>query len=190
MIGCYIRVSTFGQNEASQKRAISRWLKGHEIAAFRWYVDKGESGDNLDRPAFEQLQRDIFNGEVKTVAVFKLDRLSRSLKDGISTLCDWLDNGVRLVSVSQGHDFKGVTGKMIASVLFSIAEMEQETRRERQAVGIAAAKEAGVYLGRQPGTTKGKPSRARRLRERGLTDTEIANAMGVSRRTVQRYLNG
>lgn len=189
MIGCYIRVSTHGQNEAGQKREITRWLKGHGITGVRWYTDKGKTGDNLDRPAFEEMQRAIFSGEIKTVVVFKLDRLSRSLQDGINTLCGWLDKGIRLVSVTQGHDFKGVTGKMIAGLLFSIAEMEQETRRERQAAGIAAAKADGVYFGRKPGTFKGKPGRAVQLRERGLNDDEIATALGVSRRTVQRYLN-
>lgn len=189
MIGCYIRVSTHGQNEAGQKREIKRWLSGHGIDDVRWYVDKGKTGDNLKRPAFEKLQRDIFNGEIKTVVVFKLDRLSRSLQDGINTLCGWLDKGIRLVSVTQGHDFAGTTGKMIASVLFSIAEMEQQTRRERQAAGIAEAKANGVYIGRKPGTFKGKPQRAQQLRERGLNDDEIASALGVSRRTVQRYLN-
>ncbi len=78
---------------------------------------------------------------------------------------------------------------MIASVLFAIAEMEQETRRERQAAGIAAAKEKGVYFGRKVGTTKGKPARAVRLREKGLNDGEIALSMSVSRRTIQRYLH-
>ena len=164
-------------------------MDGHGITDVRWYLDKGKTGDNLNRPAFEQLQADIFDGIIKTVVVFKLDRLSRSLQDGINTLCGWLDNGIRLVSVSQAHDFKGGTGKLIASVLFSIAEMEQETRRERQAAGIAAAKADGVYFGRKVGTFKGKPKRAGQLRERGLNDDEIANALGISRRTVQRYLN-
>ena len=68
--------------------------------------------------------------------------------------------------------------------------MEQETRRERQRVGIEAAKERGVYLGRKPGTTKGKPKRAKALAEHGLTHKEIAEALGVSRRTVIRYLAG
>ena len=67
--------------------------------------------------------------------------------------------------------------------------MEQETRRERQAVGIETAKQRGVYIGRKPGTTKAKPMRARELRSRGFNDSEIAAALKVSRRTVQRYLN-
>jgi DNA invertase Pin-like site-specific DNA recombinase len=130
----------------------------------------------------------VFHGEVDTILVFKLDRISGKLVDGIQTLCQWLEHGVRLVSVTQGHDFSGTTGKLIASVLFSVSEMEQETRRERQAAGIAIAKEQGKYTGRQPGSTKANPSRAKQLRAQGLSAVEIATAMGVSRAAAYRYL--
>ena len=97
--------------------------------------------------------------------------------------------GVRLVSVTQQLDFAGPAGKMIASVLFAVAEMEQQTRRERQAAGIAIAKCNGVYQGRKAGTLKADAARALALRSKGLNDTEIATALGVARRTVQRYLH-
>jgi DNA invertase Pin-like site-specific DNA recombinase len=187
-IAVYIRVSTTGQNEAGQRREIDRWLTGHGLTA-TYFVDK-KSGDNLKRPAFEKLQAAIFAGEVKTVVCYKLDRLSRSLQDGINTLCDWLKQGVRIVSVTQQLDFSGATGQLVAAVLFAVAQMEQETRRERQAAGIAAAKAAGVYIGRKAGTTKAKPQRAQQLRERGLTVAEIATSMGVSLRTIHNYLAG
>jgi DNA invertase Pin-like site-specific DNA recombinase len=186
---CYLRISTVGQNEAGQRAEIERWLAGHGVQDARWYLDK-ETGDNLDRSDFARLQADVFSGEVKTVVVWKLDRLSRSLQDGINTLCDWLGRGVRLVSVTQQLDFAGPTGKLIASVLFAVAEMEQQTRRERQAAGIAVAKRQGRYRGRKPGTLKADAKRASTLRKRGLKDAEIAQALGVTRRTVQRYLNG
>ena len=73
------------------------------------------------------------------------------MRDGINTLCDWCDRGLRVISVTQCIDFGGMVGKMIASVLFAVAEMEQETRRERQRAGIDAAKDRGVYRGRQRG---------------------------------------
>jgi len=185
----YVRVSTASQNERGQRREIQRWIDGNGISRHRWYIDK-ESGDTLNRPEFERLQRNIFNGEVKTVVVWKLDRLSRSLKDGIDTLCDWCDLGIRVVSVTQQIDFNGVTGKLIASVLFAVAEMEQETRRERQAAGIAAAKALGVYTGRPKGAVKAgvNPGRAIQLKKRGLTQPEISQAMGVSVSSVRRYL--
>lgn len=190
-VGVYVRVSTASQNEAGQRREITRWLKGNGIGpeSVRWYVDK-QTGDNLNRPAFERLQADIFRGEVGAVIVWKLDRLSRKMRDGLNVLCDWCERGVRVVSVTQQLDLSGTVGRMIAAVLLAVAEMEQETRRERQAAGIAVAKERGIYVGRKAGTTKGKPDRAKKLAERGLTHKEIATALGISRRTVIRYLRG
>ena len=104
----------------------------------------------------------------------------QSLRDGIDTLCDWVGKGVRLVSVTQQLDFAGPAGKMIASVLFAVAEMEQQTRRERQAAGIAVAKRNGVYQGRKAGSLKADAARALALRSKGLNDTEIATALGVA----------
>jgi DNA invertase Pin-like site-specific DNA recombinase len=90
--------------------------------------------------------------------------------------------------VTQQIDLSGAVGRMVASVLFGLAEIELEYRRERQAAGIAVAKRRGVYHGRQKGTTKARPSRARRLRDRGLSVAEIAHALAISDRTVFRYL--
>jgi DNA invertase Pin-like site-specific DNA recombinase len=189
MIGVYIRVSTVGQNERGQRAEIRRWLEGNGHTDVRWYIDK-DSGDTLDRPAFCRLQADVFKGTIKTVIVWKLDRLSRSIIDGLNVLADWCVRGVRVVSVTQQLDFNGTVGKMLAAIFFALAEMEQQTRRERQAAGIAVAKQEGKYKGRKAGTTKATPARARQLRKQGLTDDEIASALSVTRRTVQRYLNG
>jgi DNA invertase Pin-like site-specific DNA recombinase len=188
-IACYVRVSTVGQNEHGQQLEMQRWLDGNHILPenVRWYMDK-RSGDTLERPEFERLQRDVFDGEIGTVVVWRLDRLSRKLRDGINVLCDWCEQGLRIVAVTQQIDFKGTVGKMLAAVLLGVAEMEQEARRERQRAGIEAAKERGVYKGRQSGTTKSKPSRAHSLASKGLTHAEIATSLGISRRTVIRYL--
>ena len=183
----YLRVSTIGQNEEGQRREIAKWLHAQDITNVRWYVDK-ETGDHLERPAFVQLQQDLFNGSVDAVIVWKLDRLSRSIVDGVNTLARWCEQGIRVVSVTQQLDFNGALGKMLAAIFFGVAEMEQETRRERQRVGIEAAKERGVYRGRQKGTTKARPSRAAQLRSQGLRIQEIATALGVSTRTASRYL--
>jgi len=190
IVAAYVRVSTTGQNEAGQRADIERWLDGNGIkpGSVRWFVDKGKSGDSLKRPAFDQLQKAVFAGEVGTVVVWRLDRLSRKIRDGMNTLCDWCDKGLRVVSVTQQIDFNGTVGQIIANVLLGVGQMEQEARRERQAVGIAEAKKEGKYRGRKPGTTKAKPHRALKLKEKGLSVDEIAKSLGVSRPTVFVYL--
>jgi len=77
---------------------------------------------------------------------------------------------------------------MVASVMFGLAEIELEYRRERQAAGIRVARNRGIYQGRKSETTKAMPKRAIELRDRGLKIPEIANALKVSERSVFRYL--
>jgi DNA invertase Pin-like site-specific DNA recombinase len=75
----------------------------------------------------------------------------------VDVLADSCERGVRAVAVTQQIDLGGAVGRMVASVLFGLAEIESDYRRERQAAGIAVAKERGVYRGRRPGTTKALP---------------------------------
>ena len=191
-VAVYVRVSTVGQNLDGQRASVQGWLDGHGVKDAVWYEDAGASGDTLSRPAMDQLKSDIFSGKVKTVVCFKLDRLSRSMQDGINLLTDWLKAGVRVVSVTQQLDFSGTVGQMVAAVLLAVAQMEQETRRERQAVGIAVAKAKGnVYKGRKAGTTNKDSASKDRILDllaKGLTHAEIATALGCSTKTIQRAI--
>jgi DNA invertase Pin-like site-specific DNA recombinase len=189
-VAAYVRVSSRHQKTASQEAEINKWLEGNGIdpAKVTWFIDK-ETGKTLDRPAFQRLQKAVFGGTVKTVVVWKLDRLSRRLRDGVNILADWCDKGLRIIVVTQQIDLSGPVGRMIAAVMLGLAEIELEFRRERQAAGIAVARNNGVYKGRAKGTTKATPRRARELRDQGLTVTEIANALDTSERTIWRYLN-
>jgi DNA invertase Pin-like site-specific DNA recombinase len=189
MMACYCRVSSPQQKAASQQAAIKHWLTSNRLSVrdAQWFVDT-ETGTTLQRPAMTALQQAIFRGEVDTVVVWKLDRLSRKTQEGINLLADWCDRGVRVISVTQQIDLRGSVGRLLASVLFGLAEIEREYLRERQAAGIAVAKDKGVYTGRKKGTPKAKPERAWELRDQGLTKPEIARALGVSAQTVWRYL--
>ena len=71
MIGVYVRVSTVGQNERGQRAEIRKWLEGNGLADVRYYVDKQYRKGHPDRPAFQRLQADVFNGTIKTVVVWK-----------------------------------------------------------------------------------------------------------------------
>ena len=190
MIGAYIRVSTQTQSKESQRSEIQRWLEshGHDLNKVIWFEDI-ETGTTQKREAFQELQKAIFSGVVKTVIVWKLDRIARSMREGVNTLTDWCEYDVRVISVTQQLDLSGTVGRLVAGVLFAIAEIELEYVKERQAAGIAIAKKKGIYKGRKKGTTKGKPARTKELHEKGLNPKEIANAMNVSERTIYRYLD-
>lgn len=184
----YIRVSSpKGQKTDSQRAELKAWRTRQRLKSVRWFEDR-YSATNLQRPAFQELQSAIFNGEIDAVVVWKLDRLARSLKEGVNIIEDWCKRNVRVVSITQQIDLSGTVGHLIASLLFGIAEIELQHSKERQAIGIALARKRGVYKGRQAGTTKATPKRAQELRRQGLTVPEIANALNVSQRTVFNYL--
>ncbi len=151
MVAVYVRVSTFDQQKGrdSQELALKEYCNNHGLQNVAFYRDT-LSGATTKRPAFERLQADIFNGKVHTVVCWKLDRLSRSLRDGINVLTDWLNKNIRVVAVTQQLDFSGTMGQLIASVLFAVAAMERENIRENTKRGLAAAKARGVKLGKRP----------------------------------------
>jgi DNA invertase Pin-like site-specific DNA recombinase len=187
--GVYIRVSSpKGQKTDSQRAELEQWLKRQRYKGVRWFEDR-ESATTLQRAAFQQLQAAIFAGQVTTAVIWKLDRLARSLREGVNVLADWCQRGVRVIVVTQQIDLSGPVGHLIASLLFDIAEIELQFAKERQAAGIALARKRGVYAGRRPGTTKAMPSRARALRKQKLTVPEIAQALGVKERTIYHYLS-
>jgi len=187
-IGVYIRVSSNSQKSDSQRAEIQAWLDAHgHTDNVQWFEDV-ETGSTLNRSGFNALSEAIFAGTVKTVVVWKLDRIARNMKDGINVLSGWCNAGIQVISVTQQIDLSGTLGHMVASVLFGIAEIEREYIHERQAAGIAAAKKRGVFKGRKRGTTKANPERARKLKARGLSAKEIAKSMGVSESTVWNYL--
>ena len=187
MIASYIRVSTTDQKTDLQKVEIAAWAKaqGVDPETITWFEDR-ISGKDTKRPALQNLKKQIFSGKVKTVILWKLDRLARNKRDGL--LADWCSKGVRILSVTQAIDLSGVVGQIVASVLLGLAEIELENIRERQSAGIAIAKKRGVYSGRKAGTTKAKPARAKELQKQGLKPSEIGKALGVHEMTARRYL--
>lgn len=183
----YVRVSTFDQEKGilSQEKALKDYVKAQGMENIKWYRDR-LSGASLERPAFERLQKDIFNGKVGAVVCWKLDRLSRSLQDGINVLCDWCKRGIRIVAVSQQLDFNGTVGQLIASVLFAVAQMERQNISENTKRGIAAARERGVKLGKRP---KLFASEIIPLQKKGMTIAQIAEKLGKSRQAIYDALN-
>ena len=176
----YVRVSTFDQANGrdSQKRALRDYCKNHGLTNVVWYEDI-VSGASDDRPGFKRLQKAVFDGKVKTVAVWKLDRISRKgIKDGVAILTDWLEKGIRIISTAQQLDFSGQVGQLIASVLFAVAAMERESIRENTKRGLAAAKARGAKLGKRP---KLFADDITPLLREGLSMSQVAEKLGKSR---------
>ena len=182
----YLRVSTLDQEKGikSQETALRSYIKNQGFKGVKWYRDR-LSGASTKRPAFNRLQKDIFAGKVGTVVCWKLDRLSRSLHDGINILCDWCERGIRVVATSQQLDFNGTTGQLIASVLFAVAQMERENLRENTKRGLQAARARGVKLGPKP---KLFAKDIKKLQAKGHNITQIAKKLGKSRQAIYEAL--
>ena len=180
-VALYIRVSTVDKQIKglrSQEDALREYCKNHNLTKIKIYKDK-MTGSKINRPQLQKLQQDIFMGKISTVICWKLDRLSRSLKDGINLLVDWLDRDIRVVAVSQQFDFNGSVGKLIASVLLGVAEMERQNIRENIVRGMINAKKQGKKIGGKEPKLFAKD--IQRLKDQGLNMTEIAKQLGVSR---------
>jgi DNA invertase Pin-like site-specific DNA recombinase len=191
----YTRVSSDGQKDDSQDKALRDYIEAHGLGYVRWYRDK-VSGKDLDRPAMKALQGDVFGGKVAAVLVYRLDRLARNLRDGINLLADLCQRGVRVVSLCEQLDLNGSVGQLIASVLFGVAQMERESINERIRAGIAARKAKGLPTGRKPGQRprwnpakrKVDPALTRSLRGQGVGVKDIAAKFGCSRAAVYSAL--
>jgi|APThiThiocy_cv2_1041547.scaffolds.fasta_scaffold89806_1 DNA invertase Pin-like site-specific DNA recombinase len=194
-IGIYMRVSKGrGQDTASQEPDLKRWAAS-QTEPVKFYADK-QSGKTMDRPAFNKLMGAVQAGEVKTVCVWRLDRLGRTCKGLVTLFDDFRDRRVNLVSLKDGLDLGTAAGRMMAGVLASVAQYETEVRAERIHAGLEVAKAQGKRLGPEPGSRKGKrlhvtteqEAVVRRLRSEGEGVSAIARATGLSRPTVYSVL--
>lgn len=136
----YVRVSTVEQNEGRQIEA----LKPHHID--KWFQEK-VSGKNTDRPQFKAMVDYIREGD--TVYVEDFSRLSRSVADLLKILESFKTKGIRLVSLKENTDTNTPTGKLFITIVAAINEFERANILERQAEGIALAKQKGIYKGRK-----------------------------------------
>lgn len=188
--GIYTRVSSRGQSIESQQPDLARWDSAQSEPSSH-YTDK-VTGKTMDRPAFNRLMDDARAGRVKTIVVWRLDRLGRTAK-GLTALFEELrELNVNLVSMKDGLDLSTPAGRMMANVLASVAQYETEVRRERVQAGLDVARANGVKLGRKPGSGKGTRIKVNRdqieailaLRSNGQGIASIARITGLSRPTI------
>lgn len=113
----------------------------------RRYDDGGHSGSGLERPALAELMHDIESGEIDTVVVYKIDRLTRSLLDFVRLVDIFDRRNVALVSVSQAFDTSDSMGRMILNVLLTFSQFERELIAERVRDSIRTRKRHGRIHG-------------------------------------------
>src|SRR3954470_5508358 len=116
----------------------------------RVFEDKA-SGGRWDRPELHRLLDQLRAGD--TLVVWKLDRLSRSLKDLLHILERVEARGARFRSLTEAVDTSGPAGRMLMQMLSSFAEFERAMVRERTRAGLKAAAARGRKGGRQPKLT-------------------------------------
>jgi len=145
----YIRVSTIDQNIERQYNSVDKKL----------YIDKISGTIPLfDRPKGKQLKQDIDSGLISELYVHSIDRLGRNTLDILNTIHYLNDKNVCLISEKEGiqtliNGKENLTSKLVINILATLAEFENNIRKERQAEGIAIAKIKGIYKGRKLGSS-------------------------------------
>lgn len=134
------------QYEACAAYIQSQRHEGWKLIPER-FDDGGISGGTLDRPALKRLLAEIDAGRIGMVAVYKIDRLTRSLADFVR-LVERLDaKGCSFVSVTQAFNTSSSMGRLTLNMLLSFAQFEREVTAERIRDKIAASKKKGLWMG-------------------------------------------
>lgn len=180
MIIGYARVSTQDQNPQLQLDALAK------AGCEQVYHEKA-TGKFRDRPELISCLRSMRKGD--TLAVWKLDRLARSLKDLVEIIHDLDSRGVGFRSLTESIDTTSAGGRLIFHVFGALAEFEHSLIRERTVAGLVAARARGRKGGRKPTMSKADVRKAAAmLADPKITKTEIAKHFGVSRVTLNSAL--
>lgn len=180
----YARVSTLHQDLTLQLDALK--AAGCEII----YEETG-SGANYDRPELANALKALRPGD--QLVVWKLDRLSRSIKDLISIINDLDNRQVEFTSITDNIETSTPSGKLMFHIFGALAEFERNLIRERTSAGLKAARARGKLGGRKRKLTSHQIEMAKSLLDRPdnkLTVEEVAKQLSVSRATLFRALKG
>jgi site-specific DNA recombinase len=141
--------SLHAQREACEAYIASQRSEGWVLVRDR-YDDDGISGGTLERPALKRLLADVEDGLVDVVAVYKIDRLSRSLMDFSKLVEAFERHGVTFVSVTQSFNTTTSMGRLTLNILLSFAQFEREVTAERIRDKFAASRRKGMWMGGVP----------------------------------------
>jgi putative DNA-invertase from lambdoid prophage Rac len=183
----YCRVSTADQSCARQARDLTAFAKraGYDVVGTFKETGSGVRADRVERRKVLALAQ---RHEIDAVLVSELSRWGRSTTDLLATLTELEARRVSLIALNgMAFDLGTPHGRMIATVLAGIAEFERELIQERIRSGIAAAKDRGKRLGRQPGQRPKSDRLAPKvlaLAGQGRSYRLIGRELGLSKNTV------
>jgi DNA invertase Pin-like site-specific DNA recombinase len=175
----YARVSTADQQLTLQQDALT------QAGCGRIFTDTA-SGAKAERPGLAAALHYLRQGDV--LAVWRLDRLGRSLKDLIEIVSGLEQRGIGFKSLQESMDTTTPGGKLIFCVIGALAEFERGIIRERTHAGLQAARARGRQGGRPRKLNHKRAALAvSMLRETANRVTDICETVGISRSTLYRY---
>jgi DNA invertase Pin-like site-specific DNA recombinase len=126
--------------------------------------------------------------EGDAIVMVGIDRLGRNAAEVMATIRELGERGIVLRSLREGIDTSNATGRMVAGVLASLAELELELGRERRAAARDARRARGQSIGRPKALNESQAALAQRMQAAGEPASTIAATLKVSRATVYRVL--
>lgn len=179
----YARVSTGHQSLDQQIDALA----AAGVDNGRIYSDKlSGTSAREQRPGLAALLDYARAGDA--IVAVGIDRLGRNAAEVMATIRDLGERGIVLRSLREGIDTSNATGRMVAGVLASLAELELELGRERRTAAREARRARGQAIGRPKALDEAKSALAQRMHASGESARVIAETLGVSRATVYRAL--
>lgn len=149
----YIRVSTDAQAEEgysieAQQEQLTAYCISKNIKNYDYYIDRGWSGSNIDRPELQRLINDAKSKKLSHCIVYKLDRLSRSQKDTLYLIEDIFNpNNVNFISLNESMDTSTPMGRLMLGILSAFAQLERENIRMRTRMGMKERVKNGLWMG-------------------------------------------
>jgi DNA invertase Pin-like site-specific DNA recombinase len=183
----YTRVSTLhGQDCEVQARELREYCarRGWEIVAE--FSDTGFSGAKDSRPALDKMLRSARRREFDVLLVWKLDRLSRSLRHLVNVFSEFESIGLALASLTDAIDFTTPQGKLMFALVSAFGEFERSLIRERILSGLALPRARGAKFGRPRVIVD--TEKIQELRASGASWRTISKRLGLSRQTAIRAL--
>lgn len=178
----YARVSTTGQDLDAQLRALA----DAGVEDQRIYTDKLSGAANTARPGLAALLDYARDGD--TVVVTAIDRLGRSVAEVTRTIADLNERRILLRAIREGIDTNTPTGRAVAAIMATLAELELELGKERRAAARQSRRARDLPATKPNKLTPERQEQLRRLAATGEPVSELAAAFGIGRATAYRYL--